>query len=77
MFALTGAKTDERDTTLDMIDLDLVRPGQTLMADKGYRRAEFEAVLNSAGITLIRPPSATTSPWPANGFCVHSVRSSS
>ena len=52
-YALTGAKTDERDTALDMLTLDpnLHRPGQTLMADKGYRRASFETELNNAGIT--------------------------
>ncbi len=55
-YALTGAKTDERDTCLDMIALnDLDRPGQTLIADKGYRRTSFETELNAAGITLIRP----------------------
>jgi hypothetical protein len=31
------------------------RPGQVLMADKGYRSASFEAELDSRGITLIRP----------------------
>ena len=31
------------------------RPGQVLMADKGYRSATFEAELNAVGITLIRP----------------------
>ncbi|HUG74230.1 MAG TPA: IS982 family transposase [Acidimicrobiia bacterium] len=55
-YALAGAKTDERDTALDMIALaGLDRPGQTLIADKGYRRASFETELNDAGITLIRP----------------------
>ena len=43
-YALAGATADERDT-----------PGQTLIADKGYRRATFETELNQAGITLIRP----------------------
>ena len=41
-----------------MIDLDPAltgRTGQTLMADKGYRSANFEAELNAHGITLIRP----------------------
>ncbi len=55
-YALAGAKADERDTALDMIafgDLDL--NGQTLIADKGYRRASFEAELNDAGVTIIRP----------------------
>jgi len=56
-YALTGAKTDERDTALAMIRLDpeLDRPGQVLMADKGYRSAAFESELNELGITLIRP----------------------
>ena len=31
------------------------RHGQILIADKGYRSATFEAELNTAGITLIRP----------------------
>ncbi len=57
-YALTGAKADERDTALAMIELDPAlddRPGQVLMADKGYRSATFEAELNDHGITLIRP----------------------
>jgi len=55
-YALAGAKTDERDTALDMIALGgLGTPGQTLIADKGYRRASFETELADAGITLIRP----------------------
>jgi hypothetical protein len=57
-YALTGAKTDERDTALAMIGLDPAlanRPGQVLMADKGYRSANFETELNERGITLIRP----------------------
>ncbi len=57
-YALTSATTDERDTALAMIHLDPAlddRPGQVLMADKGYRSASFEAELNARGITLIRP----------------------
>jgi len=57
-YALTSATTDERDTALAMIHLDPAlndRPRQKLMADKGYRSATFEAELNNAGITLIRP----------------------
>jgi hypothetical protein len=57
-YALTGAKVDERDTALAMIHLDPAldgRPGQVLMADKGYRSAAFEAELDKRGITLIRP----------------------
>lgn len=57
-YALTGAKTDERDTALAMIGLDPAlrdRPGQVLIADKGYRSVVFETELNNVGITLIRP----------------------
>ena len=57
-YALTGAKIDERDTALAMIHLDPAldgRPGQVLMADKGYRSTAFEAELNERGLTLIRP----------------------
>jgi hypothetical protein len=57
-YALTDAKTDERDTALAMLHLDSSlngRSGQVLMADKGYRSKVFEAELNEAGITLIRP----------------------
>ena len=64
-YALTGAKTDERDTALDMIALaGLDRPGQTLLADKGYRRASFESELNAAHIVLIRPALSTEAPRP-------------
>lgn len=57
-YALTSAKTDERDTALAMLHLDANltnRPGQVLIADKGYRSTTFEAELATAGITLIRP----------------------
>jgi hypothetical protein len=57
-YALTSAKSDERDTALAMIELDPAlgdRPGQILMADKGYRSATFETELNARDITLIRP----------------------
>lgn len=69
-FALAGAKTDERDTALDMIalDPDLHRPGQTILADKGYRRASFETELNNAGITLIRPSLRSEAPRPGQRF---------
>ncbi len=69
-YALTGAKTDERDTALDMIafEPELHRPGQTLMADKGYRRASFETELADAGITLIRPTHGSEPPRPHQRF---------
>jgi hypothetical protein len=64
-YALAGAKTDERDTALDMIAFgDLNTAGCTLIADKGYRRASFEQQLNEAGITLIRPNLKSENPRP-------------
>ena len=66
-YALTNAKTDERDTALAMIELDPAladRSAQILMADKGYRSATFEAELNAHGITLIRPSLKTEKPRP-------------
>jgi hypothetical protein len=57
-YALTGAKADERDTALSMLNLDPAldqRCGQVLIADKGYRSKVFETELDARGITLIRP----------------------
>jgi hypothetical protein len=70
-YALTGAKTDERDTALAMLDLDANladRAGQVLIADKGYRSAAFERALTSAGITLIRPTYGSEQPRPLQRF---------
>ncbi|MGW4126533.1 IS982 family transposase [Nocardia sp. NPDC004711] len=58
-FALTGAKTDERETLLGILAADpaLVtdRPGQTLIGDKNYFGAGFETELAAAGLRLLRP----------------------
>jgi len=58
-FALTGAKADERDILLAMLDADpnllATHPVQTLMADKNYYGSQFEATLADAGIELLRP----------------------
>jgi hypothetical protein len=70
-YALTGATTDERDTALAMIHLDPAlanRSRQTLMADKGYRSASFEAELNAAGIILVRPSLKTEPQRPLQRF---------
>ena len=68
-YALAGAKEDERGTCLEMIArAQTARPGQTLIADKGYRSAEFEAELNDAGITLIRPATKTEPDRPGQKF---------
>ncbi len=67
-FALTGAKADERDTLLAILDADpsLVaeRPGQTLIADKGYYGAAFESRLALAGVRLLRPTRKGEDPRP-------------
>ena len=70
-YALTSAKTDERDTALAMLELDpnlTDRSGQILMADKGYRSASFETELNTAEITLIRPTRKSEKPRPGQRF---------
>ena len=70
-YALTSAKTDERDTALAMMYLNVAltdRPGQILMADKGYRSASFEAELDAHGITMIRPTLKTEQPRPLQRF---------
>jgi hypothetical protein len=70
-YALTAAKTDERDTALAMIHLDPAladRAGQVLVADKGYRSAVFEAALGAADITLIRPSLRSEKPRPLQRF---------
>lgn len=36
----------------------LLRPGQTILADKGYASKEFETQLNERGVTLVRPATA-------------------
>jgi hypothetical protein len=58
-FALTGAKADERQVLLAIFDADpgllAQRPGQTLIGDKNYYGAAFEAALAGAGARLLRP----------------------
>ena len=46
----------------------LDRPGQTLIADKGYRRATFETALDDTGITLIRPALKSEPPRPGRHY---------
>jgi hypothetical protein len=59
VFALTGAKADERQVLLDILgeepDLLLARQGQTLIGDKNYFGRDFEATLAGAGMNLLRP----------------------
>ena len=58
-FALTGAKADERQTLLGMLDADpdlaCARAGQVIIGDKNYYGREFETALADAGLVLLRP----------------------
>jgi len=64
---LTGATVDERDALRDII-ADVGRPGQTIIADKGYTSAALETDLNQSGITLLRPARKTELPRPGARF---------
>jgi Transposase DDE domain len=59
MFALAGAKADEREVLLGMLEAacDIVddRPGQTVIGDKNYFGRDFEADLTGRGLVLLRP----------------------
>ena len=57
-FELTGAKADERQVLLDILDghaLNGGRAGQVIIADKNYYGRDFEATLAGGGICLLRP----------------------
>lgn len=58
-FALTGAKADERDTLLGMLDdaseLVAAHPGQTIIGDKNYYGRAFERDVTDRELTLLRP----------------------
>jgi hypothetical protein len=59
LFALAGAKADEREILLDMLQAgrDVVNdhPGQTLIGDKNYFGRAFEADLTGRQLVLLRP----------------------
>jgi Transposase DDE domain len=67
-FALTNPKIDEREVARDLFEIDpdllATRPGQTILADKGYASAEFERFLADHGATLIRPARRGEKPRP-------------
>jgi hypothetical protein len=56
-FALCDAKADEREVLRDLLEPGLLegRPGQVIIADKGYASREFEHFLADHGATLLRP----------------------
>lgn len=59
LFALAGAKADERETLLGLLEAgrDVVEahPGQTVIADKNYFGRAFEADLAERELVLLRP----------------------
>jgi Transposase DDE domain len=67
-FAVSGAKADEREVLLGILDADptlvAYRSEQTVIADRHYYGRQFEATLNDHGITLLRPARAGETPRP-------------
>jgi hypothetical protein len=59
-FALANPKIDEREVARDLFESEpgLLRPGQIILADKGYASKEFETYLAEHGATLVRPAMA-------------------
>lgn len=59
LFALTGAKADERETLLGMLEADAplvaTRPCQTIIGDKNYYGRGFEHELAERDLVLLRP----------------------
>jgi hypothetical protein len=70
-FALTGAKADERHTLLDILsdpEVSTGRARQTVIGDKNYYGADFEATMAEAGIELLRPARKGEPPRPGAQF---------
>jgi hypothetical protein len=59
MFAIAGAKADEREILLAMLEIDAAlvngRPGQTLIGDKNYFGRDFEQQIADSDLALLRP----------------------
>ena len=70
-FALTGAKADERQVLLHILDdrvLTVGRAWQIILADKNYYGAGFEITLADGGICLLRPARHGEAPRPGASF---------
>jgi len=67
-FALANPKTDEREVLVELLDVEpgLVaeRPGLVILADKGYRDAQTEAILAAQGVRVLRPAYKGEAPRP-------------
>lgn len=59
MFAVAGAKADEREVLLAMLEVDAAlvngRPGQTLIGDKNYFGRDLEKTIAGSDLALLRP----------------------
>ncbi|TMR89099.1 IS982 family transposase [Nonomuraea basaltis] len=83
MFALSGAKADERDVPAGMLEVDAAvvaaRPGQKIMGDKNYFGREFEADLTGRDLVLLRPARKGEAPRAGRRFlkpwrqCIESI----
>jgi hypothetical protein len=69
-FALANPKIDEREVARDLLESEpgLLRPGQRILVDKGYRSKELEHFLTERGVELVRPAhgndrNRTTTPY--------------
>jgi hypothetical protein len=70
-FALAGAKADERQVLLSILDdpaLTAGRAGQVIIGDKNYYGRGFEATLAQAGLVLLRPARAGEDQRPGARF---------
>lgn len=62
---LTSPKTGEREVALEMLGQTL-KGGETVLGDKGYAGAEFEASVADLGGTMVRPRRKDEGPMSAN-----------
>lgn len=71
-FALAHPKLDEREVMLDLLDVEPEllrdRPGQAIIADKGYASVQFEHALADRGARLLRPARSNEKPRPGAGL---------
>jgi hypothetical protein len=68
MFAVAGAKADEREVLLGMLEIDALlvhaRPGQTVIGDKNYFGRDFEKAIAGSDLALLRPVRKGEAPRP-------------
>jgi hypothetical protein len=68
LYAPTSAKTSEQATLLAMREGTGRRPGQVVIADKNYFGKDFEELLASEGIVLLRKARKGEDPRPGGQF---------